>query len=196
MTENAFKRNSSTDWCMQSRDEIYEQMISVLLVAFEAPPLPLMALRGDANRDAVVSSHDLLYTMLNVQLNRCTVLAAEQVEDIINKRKELQEQGRQRAHEALSTVAQADVGTMYQIFSDFTRQHLQTYADNHALDARFMPMDEVCPDTPVHNATKAHLAAALTARGLHPSFDSASERLDGLRYTQLIQIYAEDLWCP
>jgi hypothetical protein len=194
MTENAFKRNSSTDWRMQTRNETYEQIISMLLVAFEAPPLPLMALRGECNRDAVVSSHDLLYTMLNVHLNRCTVLSTEQATHMINSRTDLQVLARQRADAALSTVAPDDVGRMYEIFSDFTRQHLQTYADTHALDARFMPMDEVCPDTPVHIATMSHLAAALSARGIHDSFDSAHERLIGLRYTQLIRMYAELLW--
>ena len=179
---------------MQTRNETYEQIISVLLVAFEAPPLPLMALRGESNRDAVVSSHDLLYTMLNVQLNRCSLLSHEQVQDIINKRTELQVIARERAHQALSTVSQDDVDRIYEIFSDFTRQHLQTYADNRALDARFIPPQEVCPDTPIHNATMQHLAAALTARGLHSSFDSAKQRLKGLRYTQLIRIYAELLW--
>jgi hypothetical protein len=177
-----------------ARNETYEHIISALLVAFEAPPLPLMALRGDANSDAVVSSHDLLYTMLNVQLNRCTVLSSEQVADITATRTNAQTLTRQHARDELLAVPKNDVDKVYAVFCNFSRQHLQTYADTAALDARFMPAHEVCPDTPIHNATKAHLAAALTVRGVEPSFESAQERLQGLRYTQLILVYADLLW--
>ena len=116
---------------------------SAALLCFPCPPLPQLVYRESTQDTAIGSSHDCLAMFLSNQIH----IGDKKIHD---RRKERQQELENNYIEAMKSLFQQEDQTtdefkdqVYELMSGFTREYIQSYEPNRALDIRFKHWSDV-----------------------------------------------------
>jgi len=135
------------------------ELRAMLLVATPYPPLPVLAVRFEADDhrlqdEQMVTSHTLLAKAFDE-----AILRNRPEEN--GQRKARQVQVLQRFLHAMATEGMHfGPEKLYQLYCRFTLEHLATYfPPGHPLDLRFQPLSSICKGDPCHAKMAEYMAS-------------------------------------